>query len=108
MSSYKVLGQSNPTTTGVAVVLYTVPAATQAFCSTLSYCNQGSVTSSVRVAVQPAGSILEAKHYIVYDSLIYPNDSVFLTIGLALGQNDIVSVQAATSSISFSLFGSEV
>lgn len=108
MSAYKVLGQANPTTTGVAVALYTVPAATQAFCSTLSFCNLGSVTSSVRVAVQPAGAALEIKHYIVYDTIIYPNDSVFLTIGLALGQTDVVSVQAATTSVSFSLFGSEI
>lgn len=56
MSAYKVLGQVNPTTTGTLTALYAVPASTQAFCSTLSICNQGSTTSSARVAVQPSGT----------------------------------------------------
>lgn len=108
MSTYKVLGQTNPTTTGTAATLYTVPAATQAFCSTLSVCNQGPTTSAVRVAVQPAGAAVTAASYILYDQVVYPNDSLFLTIGLALNQTDVVSVQANTSSISFNLFGSEI
>jgi hypothetical protein len=108
MSQYKVLGQVNPTTTGVLTGLYTVPTNTQAFCSTLSICNQGSVTSAVRVAVQPNGSGISAASYILYDQIIYPNDSLFLTIGLALSQSDVINVQATTSSISFNLFGSQI
>ena len=108
MSTYKVLGQTNPTTTGTMTALYAVPGSTQAFCSTLSVCNQGSTTSSARVAVQPGGAGLDAKHYILYDTIIYPNDSLFLTIGIALNQYDQVNVSAATSSVSFSLFGSEI
>lgn len=108
MSAYKVLGQANPTTTGVLTALYAVPAATQAFCSTLSICNQGSTTSSARVAVQPSGASILPKHYILYDTVIQPQDTLFLTIGIALGQSDQVNVSAATSSVSFSLFGSEI
>jgi hypothetical protein len=108
MSAYKVLGQVNPTTTGTLTALYAVPLATQAFCSTLSICNQGSTTSSARVAVQPVGAGINAKHYILYDTVIQPQDTLFLTIGIALGQTDQVNVSAATSSVSFSLFGSEI
>lgn len=105
--TYKVLGQVNPTTTSLTA-LYAVPAATQAFCSTLSICNQGPTTSAVRVAVQPQAGGVSTASYILYDQVIYPNDSLFLTIGLALGQLDVVSVKANTSSISFNLFGSEI
>jgi hypothetical protein len=108
MSAYKVLGQVNPTTTGTLTALYSVPLSTQAFCSTLSICNQGSTTSSARIAVQPLGTGILPKHYILYDTVIQPNDSLFLTIGIALGQTDQVNVSAATSSVSFSLFGSEI
>ena len=108
MSAYKVLGQVNPTTTGTLTALYAVPLSTQSFCSTLSVCNQGANTSSVRVAVQPGGTGIDNKHYIVYDTVIQPKDSMFLTIGLALAQADQVNVSAATSSVSFSLFGSEI
>jgi hypothetical protein len=108
MASYKVLGQVNPTNTSVSATLYTVPNSTQTFCSTLSICNQGLTTSNVRVAVQPSGAPLDTKHYIVYNQTIYPSDSLFLTIGIALSQTDLVSVQATTSSVSFNLFGSEI
>lgn len=108
MASYKVLGQINPTTTSAPATLYTVPAGTQAFCSTLSICNQGSTTSNVKVAVQPSGASLDPKHYIVYNTTVYPSDSLFLTIGLSLSASDVISVQATTSSVSFNVFGSEL
>ena len=108
MAQYKVLGQVNPLTTGSITGLYTVPALTQAFCSTLSVCNQGTVTSAVRVSVCPLGVSTTAQNYILYDQVIFPNDSLFLTIGIALSAADQVNVQASTSSISFSLFGSEI
>jgi hypothetical protein len=108
MSAYKVLGQVNPTTTGTLTALYAVPLATQAFCSTLSICNQGASTSSARVAVQPLGAGILPRHYILYDTVIQPQDTLFLTIGIALGQTDQINVSAATSSVSFSLFGSEI
>jgi hypothetical protein len=60
------------------------------------------------VAVQPNGAAIDAKHYIVYDHTIQANDSLFLTIGLALDETDEVNVQASTTSVSFSLFGSTV
>lgn len=106
MALYKVLGQAAPAVTGVLTSLYSVPAATQAFCSTLSVCNQGSIASLVRVSVQPNGESIDKKHYILYDATIEANDSLFLTIGLALDEADQVNVYATTTSVSFSLFGS--
>ena len=107
MSQYKVLGQINPNSS-VLTNLYTVPANTQAFCSTLAICNQGPTTSAVSIAVLPAGSNLTNASYIMYNQVIYPNDSLFLTIGLALNQADGVSVIAATSNVSFNLFGTQI
>jgi len=106
-SSYKVLGQLHPPAATLQAI-YTVPSATQAVASTLSVCNLGSTASTIRVAVQPAGASISDEHYIVYDSTINANDSLFLTIGLALGATDIVSARASTADVSFSLFGSEI
>lgn len=105
-SSYKVLGQVLPAAT-TATTLYTVPAATQAVASTLSICNQG-VTTTIRVAVRPAGEALAAQHYIVYDNYINASDTLFLTIGVALSATDVVTVYADTATVSFGLFGSEI
>jgi hypothetical protein len=103
---YKTLGQLNPAAT-TNTDLYTVPSATSAVCSTLVICNQG-VTTTIRVAVRPAGEAIAAKHYIVYDTTLNANESLFLTIGISLATTDVVSVYAGTGTVSFGLFGSEV
>ena len=103
---YKVLGQVIPAAT-TATTLYTVPAATSAVCSTLSACNQGA-TTTVRVAIRPAGATLATSQYIVYDAIINANDTLFLTIGVSLATTDVVTVYAGTANVSFGLFGSEI
>ena len=106
-SSYKVLGQLHPPATTLQT-LYTVPSSTQSVASTLSVCNMGTTTATIRVAVQPLGASIANEHYIVYDATLPAKDSLFLTIGIAINTTDIVSAWASTSDISFSLFGSEI
>jgi hypothetical protein len=105
-NTYKVLGQVIPAAT-TATTLYTVPAATSAVCSTLSVCNQG-VSTTVRVAVRPAGAALATSQYIVYDAVVSANDTLFLTIGVSLATTDVVTIYSGTATVSFSLFGSEI
>ena len=105
-STYKVLGQSNPSATTLTT-LYTVPALTQAVASTMTICNLG-VTTTVRVAVRPAGAAIANQQYIVYDNVVNSNDTMFLTLGIALSTTDVVSVYAGTATVSFNLFGSEI
>ena len=95
------------TTKASVVTLYTTPALTPTVCSTLVICNQGASTV-FRVAVRPAGAVLEAKHYLIVDNTINQYDSVFLTLGVSLATTDVVSVYAGATSVSFSLFGSEL
>ena len=104
--NYKTLGQSAPAAT-TNTDLYTVPAATQAVCSTLAVCNRGASTT-FRVAVRPAGATLANEHYIVYDNWVNQYDTVFLTLGVSLAATDVVTVYAGAATLSFSLFGSEV
>lgn len=105
-TTYKTLGQSAPAVT-TNTDLYTVPAATQAVCSTLAVCNRG-VSTQFRVAVRPAGAALADQHYIVYDNYVNQYDTVFLTLGVTLATTDVVTVYAGAATLSFSLFGSEI
>lgn len=105
-TSYKVLGQVLPSAT-TNTTLYTVPSATSAVASTLVVCNQG-VTTTVRVAIRPSGAAITGSQYIMYDTIVNANDSLFLTIGLALATTDVVTVYAGTATVSFSLYGSEL
>lgn len=104
--SHKVLGQTAVSSTSLFSI-YTVPASTQAVISTLAVCNRGA-SSTYRIAVRPSGAAIEDKHYLVYDASVKANDSVFLTLGVAMAATDALTVQAGSTSVSFSAFGVEI
>ena len=105
--AYKTLGQSAPSAT-TATTLYTVPSATQAVASTLSVCNRASTSATYRIAVRPGGAALANQHYVAYDAALPGNATDTLTLGLALGAADVVTVYASSANLSFGLFGAEV
>ena len=106
-TAFKALGQSNPAAT-TQTTLYTVPSATSAVVSTVTICNQAATAATYRIAVQPAGASLVAKHYIAYDVTVGANDTTALTLGITLATTDVLSVYASTTTLSFSAFGSEI
>ena len=106
-TTYKVLGQSNPSAT-TATTLYTVPAATQTIVSTVTVCNQTSTAGTYRIAVRIAGAALAASQYIAYDVSLPGNASDTLTLGLTLGATDVITVYASAATFSFAAFGSEI
>lgn len=105
--SHKVLGQSNPSA-ATLTTLYTVPSSTQTVCSTITACNTSSTAATYRIAVRPAGAAVATQHYLVYDASVPANDTVTLTLGVALATTDVISVYASASSVAFSAFGVEV
>jgi hypothetical protein len=106
-TTYKVLGQVNPSAT-TATTAYTVPSATETVISTITVCNAGSAPASYRIAVRPNGESLATKHYITYDASIAPQETQTLTIGITLDATDVVTVYASTANFAFNLFGSEI
>jgi hypothetical protein len=105
-NTYKVLGQSKPAA-NTLTSLYTVPASTSAVVSTLTVCNLGTSTT-IRVAVRPAGASIADQHYILYNVTANSNDTLFFTLGLSLAATDVVSVFAGTATVSFNLYGTEI
>lgn len=106
-TTYKVLGQSAPSAT-TATTLYTVPSSTQAVVSTIAVCNRAATAGTFRIAIRPNGATLANEHYIAYDSTVAANDSTFITIGVTLGDTDVITVYASSANQSFSAFGSEI
>lgn len=109
-TTYKVLGQSNPSAT-TATTLYTVPSATQAVISTITICNQAATSSAYRLIVQKSADVsstITAAQYIAYDIAIAANDTTALTLGIAMSATDVITVYSATADLSFSAFGSEI
>lgn len=103
----KVLGQVSPAA-NTDTTLYTTPASTQVVSSTLVICNTTAAAITYRIAVRPAGATLATQHYIAYDASVAANDTVLLTIGLALAATDVVTVRAGAVGVAFGLFGAEI
>lgn len=106
--TYKILGQVAPAANTTSNV-YTVPAATQAVVSSIVIVNRNSTANcTYRVAAQQAGAALANQHYIAYDAPIAALDTVALSLGVTLGNTDVISVYSANANISFSVFGTEI
>lgn len=106
-TEYKVLGQSAPSAT-TDTTLYTVPASTQAVVSTVSVCNRSASAATFRIAVRPDGASIANQHYVAYDVVIDANATIPWTIGITLGDTDVITVRASSANLSFSAFGSEI
>ena len=106
--TYKILGQvaaNSNTTTNV----YTVPANTQTVVSSIVIVNRNSgANCTYRVAAQRAGAALANQHYIAFDAPIAALDTVALSLGVTLGNTDVISVYSANANLSFSVFGTEI
>jgi hypothetical protein len=105
--TYKVLGQINPTANTLTTA-YTVPAANSAVISTVSVCNQSATATTFRIAIQPAGAAIAAKHYINYDTSLPGSDTITLTLGLTMAATDVLSANVGSSTVSVGVFGSEI
>jgi hypothetical protein len=106
-TTYKVLGQVNPSAT-TNTTLYTVPSATQTVVSSISVCNLAGTAATFRIAVRPAGATLANEDYIVYGATVPASDATFFTLGLTLGATDVITVYASSANLAFNAFGSEI
>ena len=106
-TTYKVLGQSNPSAT-TATTLYTVPASTQAVVSTIVIANLTATAATFRIAVRVAGATLADSQYVAYDITVGASDSTALTLGVTLNATDVLSVYSSTANLTFTAFGSEI
>jgi len=106
-TTYKVLGQQTPGA-NTMTTLYTVPSATNSVVSTLTVCNTGTANANVSIAVCPANTAVTSSQYIVNNALVVPYDTVFLTLGVTVGNTDTIRVQSSNANVSFNAFGSEI
>jgi len=106
-TTYKVLGQSNPSATTLTT-LYTVPSATQAVVSSIVVANLTATAATFRIAVRPAGASITNAHYVGYDITVGASDSTVLTMGITMGATDVLSVYASTANLTFQAYGSEI
>ena len=108
--AYKILGQSNPSA-NVLTTLYTVPASNSAILSSITVANLDEAAANgaaFRIAVNTATAAVTNVSYLAYGVNVPGRDTVTLTLGVTLNAGSIVSVNANSSLLAFSSFGTEI
>jgi hypothetical protein len=107
-TTYKVLGQVNPSDTNNAN-LYTVPSGTATVISTLVITNVTATVAVARVYVRQAAASATTGNAIAYDVSVPANSLNTFTLGITMGATDVFTVRSATAdALAFHLFGSEI
>jgi hypothetical protein len=106
-TTYKVLGQLNPSANTMTTV-YTVPAGNSAVISSIVICNQAAANANVDIAVCVANTAVTAAQYITRTSNTIAYDSQILTLGITLSATDTIRVQSSNANTSVAIFGSEI
>ena len=108
--AYKILGQSNPGA-NVLTTLYTVPASNSTIISSITIANLDENSSNggaFRIAVNTSSAAVSNASYLAYSVNVPGRDTVTLSLGVTLNAGSIVSVNANSSLLAFSAFGTEV
>jgi hypothetical protein len=88
--------------------LYTTPASTEAVISSLVICNQSSSSITIRVGLDTTEGTPGQDEFLIYDAAVAGNDTVALSLGIALDAGKYVRVSSSADTCSFSAFVSEI
>jgi hypothetical protein len=111
-TTYKILGQSVPTTTTNGT-LYTVPnTSTQTVVSSITVCNTSNAGADAYLYVVKGGGTAGTANAIIYDVTLDAFSTTTLTLGITLSNtssvvDSIVCGSGTASSLTFQAFGSE-
>jgi len=107
-STYKILGQSAPTTTSNADLI-TVGASKSQVISTLVIANTTSTAATCRVFARIGGAAAAASNAIIYDASVAANSLNAFTLGITLAATDVLTVRTGTANaLTFTAFGTEL
>ena len=106
-STYKILGQVNPTANTLSNV-YVTGASASAIVSTITIHNFSDANSSYSIVVRPINEALGSKHYVIRGGIIPARELISITGAVTLNSNAILAANTNSSSISFNAYGVEV
>ena len=88
--------------------LYNTGAATTAVISTIAVCNTASTSATYRIGIMGSAGTPSAANWLVYDSSVPANDTIFITIGISLGNTQFIRVSSSANTVTFSAYVSEI
>jgi len=105
--NYTILGQTNPAA-NTLTKLYGVPAGNSAVISSINIANLDANVAAFSIAANLSGSATTNTNHLAFRVAIPGNDSIALSLGITLNASSQLSVNANSSTLSFSAFGTEI
>lgn len=105
--NYTILGQQNPTA-NTLTRLYGVPAGNSAVISSINIANLDANGALFSIAANVSGVATSNANYLAWRVTVPGNDSISLSLGVTLNASSQLSVNANSSTVSFSAFGTEL
>jgi len=110
--AYKYSSVQGTAGVGSFATLYNTDSAKTAIISTLVVCNTASAAATYRIGlVGPSASAsvpAATDGLIAWDATVPARDTVFITVGAALDNNNYVRVASSASTVTFTAFVSEI
>lgn len=107
-NAYKYSQCSGTNSTGTYATLYNTPSATEAVVSSVVIANLASSDVTVRIGLDTTAGTPGDSEWLVYDAPIAGNDTVALTLGIALDADKFLRVSSSASTVAFSAFLTEI
>jgi len=107
-TNYKVaqlLGTAGLTTYGT---LYNTAVNQEAVISTIAVCNRSTVSKNYRIGIMGSAGTPGTSQFLVFDSSVGANDTIFLTVGLSIGNNQFIRVSSTDTNVTFSAYIAEI
>lgn len=105
---YKNVGVQGTASTGTYATLYNTASATTAVISSIVVTNTSSSSATYRIAIMGSEGTPAAANWVVYDAAIAGNDTIALTLGIALGTTQYIRVSSSANTVTFSAYVSEI
>lgn len=105
---YKNVQVQGTAAVGTYATLYSTGASTTAVVSTLLIANTSSSSATYRIAIMSTAGTPAAANWVIYDAVVAGNDSVFLTVGIALANSQFIRVSSSANTVTFQAFVSEI
>lgn len=106
--SYKPSQVQGTASVSTYTTLYNTPAGAEAVVSTILICNTAGTSATYRIGLDTEAGTPDSSEWLVYDATIPANDTISLTLGVALDSGRHIRVSSSANTLTFSAFVSEM
>jgi glucose-6-phosphate dehydrogenase assembly protein OpcA len=107
-TTYKTQQVQGTAGVGTYATLYNTSASATAVVSTIAITNTASVSATYRIGIMGSAGTPAAANWLVYDSVVAGNDTIFLTVGISLGTSQFIRVSSSANTATFSAYVAEI